>query len=91
MQKNKKPLSGNISCQKGIRSAEKEKKKFQARIPLIQDPGKKILKKNNKKIKNLFQALFLSKTVWDRPRNGQKNFSPEFRSYLTPAGKFRKK
>ena len=65
IQKIKKPLSGNISSQNGMRQAGKLRKIFQARIPLIQDPGKKIPKKqqkNSKNLKNLFPALFLAKT-----------------------------
>ena len=58
------------------------------------DQGKKILKKLEKefkKLKNLFQEIFLAKTGWDRPRKGEKNFSPELRSYSTRARKFQKK
>ena len=65
IQKIKKPLSGNISSQNGMIQAGKGRKKFQARIPLIMHPGKKILKKiakKFKKLKNLFQAIFLAKT-----------------------------
>ena len=70
---------------------EEERKKFYTRIPFIHDSGKKIPKKIEKKIKkqkNLFLALFLAKTGWDRPRKREKNFSPEFRSYPTRARKF---
>ena len=61
----KKLNSGIISIQNGLREAEKERKKFQSRIPFIQDPGKKIPKemaKKLKKLKNPFPALFLAKT-----------------------------
>ena len=64
--------------------AEKEKKKFQSRIPFILGPRKKIPKgiaKKFKKLKNPFPALFLSKTGWDKPGKREKNFSPEFRSH----------
>ena len=44
-----------------------------------------------KKLKNLFPALFIAKTGWDRPRKREKNFSHEFRSYSTRARKYRKK
>ena len=58
-------------------------------------PWQENSEKNSKKIrkieKNLYPALFLDKTGWDRPRKGEKNFSPEFSSYLTPERKFRKK
>ena len=65
-----------------MRYAEKEKKKNLSRIPFILDPGKKIPKNYNKKIKKLKNpspALFLAKMGWDRPRKREKNFSPEFR------------
>ena len=77
-----------------MRQAEKEKKKFYFRIPLKLDLGKKIPKKIAKKLKrlkNLFPTLFLAKTGRDRPRKREKNFTPEFHSYLTQARKFRKK
>ena len=49
-----------------MRQAEKERKEFQNRIPLILDPGEKIPKKKTakefKKLKNDFPALFLAKT-----------------------------
>ena len=63
--KMKKPLSGNISSQTRMRQVGKGRKIFQARIPLILDPGKKIPKNiatKFKKLKNLFQAIFLAKT-----------------------------
>ena len=74
-----------------MRYVEKERKKFQFRIPFILDPGKKILKKIEKeikKLKNLFPALFSAKTGLDRPRKRKKNFSPESRSYSNRARKF---
>ena len=56
-----------------MRWAEKEKKKkIQSRIPFTLDPGKKIPKKKIKKLKNLFPALFLAKTGFDRPRKIKK-------------------
>ena len=70
---------------------EEGRKKFYTRIPFILDPGKKISKKIEKKIKklkNLFLALFLAKTGWDRPRKWEKNSTPEFYSYPTRAWKF---
>ena len=51
---------------------------------------KKIAKKF-KKLKNLFPAIFLSKTGCNRPRKREKNFSAEFRSYSTRLRKFQKK
>ena len=64
IQNYKKPLSGIIFCQHGMRFAEKERKKFYTRLPFILDPGKKISKKipkKNQKIKNKLPALFLAK------------------------------
>ena len=49
------------------------------------------IEKKTKKLKNLVLDLFLAKTGCDRPRKIEKNFSPEFRSYSTPARKFQKK
>ena len=65
IQKIKKFNSGIISIRNGLRVAGKEGKKFQLQIQFILDPGKKIPKKiakKVKKVKNLFPALFLSKT-----------------------------
>ena len=79
-----------------MRYAEKEKKKIL--VPnshsysiLARKFQKKIEKKNNKKLKNLFPALFLAKTGWDRPRESEKKFRPEFWPYPTQAKKFQKK
>ena len=61
----KKPLSGIIFSQNGMRWAEKEKKKIQFRIPFTLDQGKKIPKKiakKFKKLKNPFPALFFAET-----------------------------
>ena len=66
---------------------EKEWKKILSRIPFLFEPGKKITKKiakKFKKLKNLFLALFLAKTGWDKPKKWKKKkFTPEFRSYST--------
>ena len=65
IQKIKKPISGNISSQNGMRQAEKERKKIQSQIPFILVPTQKIPKKVAKKFKKLkkfIPALFLSKT-----------------------------
>ena len=40
-----------------MRQAEKERKEFQNRIPLILDPGEKIPKKNSKKIQKIKKHL----------------------------------
>ena len=88
IQKIKQPHSDIISIQNGMRLAEKEKKKFQSRIPLLLDPGKKIPKKIAKKfekLKNVIPALFLFKPGLDSPRKRKKKkkFSHKFRSYPT--------
>ena len=72
---------------------EREKKNF---VPnsVHTRPGNKIPKKIAKKFKkskNLFSAIFLAKTGSDRPREGEKNFRPEFRLYWAPGRKFGKK
>ena len=75
------------------RKSEK-KKKIYSRIPFIFDPGKKIPKKIEKKVKklkNIFPELFLDKTGIDRPKKRKKKFSLEFRSYSARGRKFRKK
>ena len=46
-----KPLPGNFFSQNGMRYDEKDRKKFQSRIPFILDPGNKIPKKIVKKLK----------------------------------------
>ena len=60
IQKIKKLNSGFISIQKGLREAEKERKKFLSRIPFILDPGKKIRKKMEKKIKKPLSDIIFS-------------------------------
>ena len=70
-----------------------EKKKIYFRIPFILDSGEKIPKtiaKKLKKLKILFPNLFLAQTGWDRPRNREKNFTAEFRSYSIETRKFQK-
>ena len=59
-----------------MRYDEKAEKKFESRIPLMLDLGKKIPKnivKKFKKLKYLFPALFLAKTGWDRLKKRKKN------------------
>ena len=65
IKKIKKPLSGIIFSQNGMRLAGKEWEKFLSWIPFIIDPCKEISKKiakKFKKLKKLFPALFLVKT-----------------------------
>ena len=66
-------------------SRKSEKKKFSPEFRSYSIPARnfrKKLKKNVKKLKNLFPALYLAKTGID---------SPDFRSYSTRGRKFRKK
>ena len=58
--------------------------------PRKENSEKKLVKKY-KKLKNFFPTLFLARTGWDWARRGEKNFSPEFRSYSTPEKKWAKK
>ena len=57
IQKIKNPLSGNISSQNWMIYDGKGRKIFQARIPLILDPGMKIPKKIAKKFKKSEKPL----------------------------------
>ena len=94
IQKIVKLLPGIIFSQYGMRLPEKVKTKFYSRIPFMLDPSKKIPKKivrKFKKLLNLFPALFLAKTGWDKTKKWKQNFTPEFGSYSTRARKFRKK
>ena len=52
LQQIKNPLSGIIFSQNGMRQAERARKKFQSKIPLILDPGMKIPKKLGNKFKS---------------------------------------
>ena len=65
IQKIREQLFFIIYSQIRMRQAEKERKEFQTRIPLILDPGEKIPKKRKakkfKKLKNNFPALCLAK------------------------------
>ena len=54
----KKPLSGNIFSQNGLRKAEKEREKRYSRIPFILDSGKKIPKKIQNYKKPLSGIIF---------------------------------
>ena len=58
------------------------------------DPGKNLprkMAKKFKKLKKLIPALFQSKMGCEWPRNREKKFCPEFRSYSTRPRKFRNK
>ena len=78
-----------------MRLAGKGKKKFYSRIPFMLAPGKKIQKKNGKKIektkKTSFRHYFLPKRDEIGREREKKNFTSEFRSYSTEARKFQKK
>ena len=65
IQKIKKPLSGNIFRQNGIRQAKKKKKNFRPEFRSYSTRARKFRRKqqkNSKITKNLFPALFLAKT-----------------------------
>ena len=51
-----------------MRQAEKERKEFYTRIPLVLDPGEQILKKNSKKIQKIREELFfiILSQIWMR-------------------------
>jgi len=74
-----------------MRQAAKARKKILVPISVHTRPRIENSEKNIKKIKNLFLALFLAKTGRDRLRKREKIFCPQFRSYSTRTGKFRKK
>ena len=79
MKKIKKVNSSIISIQNGLKEAEKERKKFQSRIPFILHPKKKIAKKiakKFKKLKNLFLALFIAKNGEIGRESEKKNLFP---------------
>ena len=91
IQKIKKVNSDIISIQNGLGEGKNEKKKNLFLNSVHTQPVQVNSEKNRKKIKNLknlFLALVLAKTGWDRPRKSVKNFTPEFCSYPTRASKF---
>ena len=77
-----------------MRQAEKEKKKFYSRIPFKLDPGKKIQKKNGKKIEKLkktsFRHYFLPKRD-EIGREREKKFYSRIPLMLDPGKKIQKK
>ena len=89
IQKMKKVYSSIISIENGLKEAEKDREKFQSRIPFILHPGKKITKKIQK-IKKPPSGIIFSQNGM-RQAEKQKKFSPEFHSYSTWARKLRKK
>ena len=73
-----------------MRVAEKEKKKI-APNSVHTRPGQENLEKNSKKIEKIKKPL--SGIIFSQngmPRKREKNFSPDFRSYLTRARKLKK-
>ena len=77
-----------------MRQVEKERKKFQSRIPLILDPGKKIPKKianKFKKLRILSPVLFLAKEDEIGQEREKKILVPNSVHTRPPARKFRKK
>ena len=74
-----------------MRQAERERKKFQSRIPFLPDPGQKMPKRKSKKIQKHHSGIISFQTVMRQAeKEKKKNLSPEFRSYLTRARKFQK-
>ena len=62
-----------------MRQVEKGRKKFYSQVPFLLNPGKKIpktIEKKIKKLKNLFMALFLPKTGMRQAEKEKKNFVP---------------
>ena len=63
-----------------MRQAEKERKKYYSRIPFTLDPGKKIPKKNSKKIEKIektsFRYYFLPKRDKIGREREKKNLLP---------------
>ena len=73
---------------------EKGRKKFQSRIPLILDPGKKIPKKKSKKIQKIkthLSGIIFSQNGMRQTEKEKKKICPEFRLYQARARKFLKK
>ena len=95
IQKIQKHHSGVISIQTGMRQTEEEKKKnccpeFPSYTTWDRRKFQKKIVKKFEKLKNIFPALFLSKTVRQAEKE-KKKFSPEFCSYLTRVRNFQKK
>ena len=94
IQKIKKPPSGNISSQNGMRQAEKGTRKIQSRIPFVLDPVKKILKKIAKNFKNFKKPLFgiiSSQNGMRQAEKETKKFQSRIPFTLDPVKKIRKK
>ena len=91
IQKIKKSLFGNIPSQNGMRQAEKGRKKFQARIPLILDPGKKISKKLKKKTKKPLSGIIPKQNWMRKAEKGIKKFQSRISIIVDPGSKISKK
>ena len=57
IRKIKKPLTGISFSHNGMKLAEKERKKFNTRIPFLIDPGKRIPKKIEKKNQKIIKPI----------------------------------
>ena len=93
-QKIKKPISGIIFGQNGMRQAEKVTKKFQTRIPFILDPGKKIpknYKKKNQKIKKPLSGIIFSQNGMRQAEKERKKIQTRIPFILDPSKKIPKK
>ena len=91
----KKPLSGIIFSQYGMRQAEKYRKKILVPNFVHTRPGQENCEKNrkkNQKIKKpLFGIIFSQNGDRQAEKQKKKKFSPEFRSYSAQGRKFQKK
>ena len=77
-----------------MRQAEKERKKIQNRIPFIIDPGKKIQKKNIKKIqktKKPLSGVIFSQNGMRQAEKERKKFQTRIPIILDPGNEIPKK
>ena len=92
IQKVKKPLSGIIFSQNGMRLAEKEKKKILVPNSVHSRPGHensvRNRKKRNQNIKKPHSDIIFSQTGMRLAEKESKNSSAEFRSYSDRGRKF---
>ena len=89
--KTKKPLSGIIFSQNGMRQVEDERKKFQYRIEFILDQGKKIPKKITKKLKKSLSRFIFSQNWMVQAEKERKKYQSRIPFILDQGKKIRKK
>ena len=87
IQKTEKPHSGIIFSQNGMRQIEKERKKFQSRIPFLPFPGFHFQKKQRKihKIKKHHSDAISIQNVMRQSEKGRKKFQSRI-SFLPLSG-----